>query len=241
MRRIGTYYCCEQAVGTGRQVCSSCEALNYLDTMSHYETLGVAPDASPEDIKRAYRKQSAKHHPDRPGGSTEAQAKVNEAYECLSDPVRRLGYDQNGHDPAKGPSLDDIAEHALQTLIAKILEDEPFGDLVKLLDRHISDSIKSIQLDKDQNIKRIAKLQKKLDRVVRKGTGKESLFNRVVQEQIRRAEAGIAEATRLLEVSERSLQILREHEDTKPTKPEIRGKSGFENIDDMLRHHGFRF
>lgn len=213
--------------------------------MNHYETLGVPKDASPEDIKRAYRKQSAKHHPDRPGGSTEAQAKVNEAYECLSDPVRRLGYDQNGHDPAKGPSLDDIAEHALQTLIAKILEDEPYGDLVKLLDEHITDSIESIKADKVTNERRIAKLQKKLDRVVRKNAGKESLFNRVLQEQIRRAEAGIAEAARLLEVSERSLQILREHEDTKPTQPEIRVKSGFESrfesIADFQRRHGFGF
>ena len=241
MKRLSCHYCCEQAFGTGRQVCSSCEALTYLDTMNHYETLGVAPDASPEDIKRAYRKKSAKHHPDRPSGSTEAQAKVNEAYECLSDPVRRLSYDQNGHDPAKGPSLDDIAEHALQTLIAKILEDEPFGDLVKLLDGHISESIEAIRRDKDQNTRRIAKLQKKLDRVVRKSAGKESLFNRVLKEQIRRAEAGIAEATRLLEVSERSLQILREHEDTKPTNPEIRVQSGFESVFDLQRRHGFGF
>lgn len=204
--------------------------------MSHYETLGVAPDASPEDIKRAYRKKSAKHHPDRPSGSTEAQAKVNEAYACLSDPVRRLGYDQTGRDPAKGPSLDDVAEHALQTLIARILEDEPDGDLVQLLDKHITDSVRSIRADKAAHEKRVARLSKQLDRVVRKSTGGESLFNRVLRDQIKQAEAGIEKAQQLLEVSERSLQILREHEDTKPKSPKTtRDMSAF--MDEINRFH----
>lgn len=211
--------------------------------MNHYETLGVASDASPDDIKRAFRKKSSQHHPDKPGGNAEAMAAVNAAYECLGDPVRRVGYDQTGRDPANGPTLDDIAEHALQTLIAQILEESPDGDLVKLLDKHITKSINSIHSDKAANEKRVTRLGKQLDRVVRKSAGRTSLFNRVLQDQIRRAEAEIEEAARLLEVSQRSLEILRDHEDTAPTAqaPQRHHPSAFGGIDEMLRANRFRF
>lgn len=185
----------------------------------HYETLGVPKDASPEDIKRAFRKQSSKNHPDRHGGSpeaTEAMAKVNAAYAVLSDPARRLGYDQTGRDPAEGPTLDDIAEHALQTLIQQILEDNPKGNLVQLLEQHITKSIEQLQAQVKKHERAIARLTKQLDRVVRKSAGRDSLFNRVLERQIKQSKDAIEEAERLMEVSRRSLEILKDHEDTKP-------------------------
>ena len=65
-----------------------------------YKVLGVSPDASDEDIKRAYRKLAKKYHPDLNPGDTEAEQKfkeVNEAYEVLSDKDKRARYDQFGH------------------------------------------------------------------------------------------------------------------------------------------------
>lgn len=80
--------------------------------MNHYEVLGVARDATPEQIKQAYRAASSKAHPDKDGGSTEAMAAVNLAYETLSDPERRKRYDETGQDrPAR--SLQDDAVSAL--------------------------------------------------------------------------------------------------------------------------------
>lgn len=216
MKHLTCPYCCEHAVGTGRQVCSDCESLNYFDdTMNHYETLGVTSDASPEDIKRAFRKKSSKHHPDKPGGNAEAMAAVNAAYECLSDPTRRLGYDQTGRDPAKGPSLDDVAEHALQSLIRQMLDDARPGNLVHMLNTHITRRIASIKQDMQLNERKVVRLSKQLDRVVRKNS-RMSLFNRVVQEQIDRANSEMDQARQQLEVSQRALEILLEHEDTKP-------------------------
>jgi len=68
----------------------------------YYETLGVPKNASEEEIKKAYRKQAMKHHPDRNQGdaSKDAEAKfkdAKEAYEMLSDPQKRAAYDQYGH------------------------------------------------------------------------------------------------------------------------------------------------
>lgn len=57
-----------------------------------YETLGVPKGASEEEIKRAYRKLAAKHHPDR-GGDTAKFQEVQSAYETLSDPVKRQQHD----------------------------------------------------------------------------------------------------------------------------------------------------
>ncbi len=64
-----------------------------------YGLLGVRPDATDEEIKRAYRKRARELHPDANGGDPEAEAKFKEvsfAYEVLRDPERRARYDRFG-------------------------------------------------------------------------------------------------------------------------------------------------
>lgn len=60
--------------------------------MSHYETLGVSKTATPDEIKRAYRKLASQHHPDK-GGDTAKFQQIEEAYRILSDPQQREQYD----------------------------------------------------------------------------------------------------------------------------------------------------
>lgn len=60
--------------------------------MDHYKTLGVAKNATPDDIKKAYRRLAAIHHPDKGGDTAEFQ-KVQLAYEILSDPEKKQQYD----------------------------------------------------------------------------------------------------------------------------------------------------
>ena len=61
--------------------------------MDYYSTLGVSKNASPEELKKAYKKLSMQHHPDRTGGDDSRFKQINEAYSTLKDPQKRNEYD----------------------------------------------------------------------------------------------------------------------------------------------------
>jgi molecular chaperone DnaJ len=70
----------------------------------YYEVLGIARDASAEEIKKAFRKLAFQYHPDRnkDAGAADKFKEINEAYEVLSDADKRSAYDRFGHDAAGG-------------------------------------------------------------------------------------------------------------------------------------------
>ena len=85
-------------------------------TRDYYEVLGVANDASDEDIKRAYRRLAMKHHPDRNPDDAQAEVKFKEsaeAYEVLSNSQKRTTYDKFGHSGLRStPGHDFSSMHA---------------------------------------------------------------------------------------------------------------------------------
>lgn len=70
------------------------------DKRDYYEVLGVSRDATPDDLKKAYRKLAVKYHPDKNPGDKAAEEKfkeVSEAYDILNDADKRAAYDRYGH------------------------------------------------------------------------------------------------------------------------------------------------
>jgi molecular chaperone DnaJ len=71
-----------------------------LSSRDYYEVLGVNRDASPEELKKAYRKLAHQYHPDKNPDNPEAEARfkeASEAYAVLSDAEKRAQYDRFGH------------------------------------------------------------------------------------------------------------------------------------------------
>jgi len=94
----------------------------------YYEVLSVSREAASDDLRKAYRREALKHHPDRNPGDGSAEAKfkeINEAYQVLSDENKRRIYDQFGHaglDGSMGGGADgmgDVFAH-MQDLFAEM-------------------------------------------------------------------------------------------------------------------------
>ena len=71
-----------------------------MSKRDYYEVLEVGKNASPEEIKKAYRKKAIQFHPDKNPGDTASEEKFKEAaeaYEVLSNAEKKQRYDQFGH------------------------------------------------------------------------------------------------------------------------------------------------
>jgi len=98
-----------------------------------YEVLGVKRDASPEEIKKAYRQLALKNHPDKNPGDAEAERRFKEgaeAYEVLSDQAKRQRYDRYGHAGLEGAGVHDFRNaEDIMSVFGDIIGGGLFGDL----------------------------------------------------------------------------------------------------------------
>ncbi|KAJ7958712.1 DnaJ subfamily B member like [Quillaja saponaria] len=109
--------------------------------VDYYNILNVDKNASDDDLKKAYRKLAMKWHPDKnPTNKKEAEAKfkqISEAYEVLSDPQKRVVYDQDGEEglkdmppPGSGPSgggSSGFNPRNAEDIFAEFFGSSPFG------------------------------------------------------------------------------------------------------------------
>ena len=107
----------------------------------YYETLGVSKQASPDEIKKAYRDLAKKHHPDK-GGNAEKFKEVAEAYEILSDPDKRTQYDHFGH---IGPNQNFDFDLKDFTRARRDFEEFGFGSFEDIVDMFFGEGVRTGQ------------------------------------------------------------------------------------------------
>lgn len=171
--------------------------------MTHYDTLGVPPDAAPEDIKSAFRKKAMQHHPDR-GGCADDMVEVNKAYAVLSNDAMRRKYDQTGDD-REMPSIDTQANNLLMKLFAQAIENDITNPVF-----HAKTSIEATLQKID---KQIASVKAKIVRLEgRKGAVKvesgDNIFTRLVDSQIAQHSGSITLMENNRDVGRRALELL---------------------------------
>lgn len=181
---------------------------------THYETLGVARNATPDEIKQAYRREAGKAHPDREGGSGERMASVNRAYHCLSDPDRRATYDRTGNDNG-GNSVGDEAVKMVLQLFADALTQDVDRDFVGFVRTTLTNRQASAKADLKRLSRAVVKIEKKRDRV-RAKEGAPNLFQQLVDANVRRINEAIHNGESELQVFEAALALLDQHESNDP-------------------------
>lgn len=179
--------------------------------MTHYDVLGVGKDATPEQIQKAYRRMSSKHHPDRKGGSTREMAAINKAYECLSDREKRTYYDLHGEEQ----NLSTLEQQALQIIyqiLSQLIGQCDEGDFVTAIVANLKKNLSDLRQQQPQLEKRITKLERQRKCIRRKKKDKENLLDNVFQQQIDAIREKIADLPEAIELGKRALEIMEDYE-----------------------------
>lgn len=146
--------------------------------MKLYELLGVARDATEEQIKRAYRKLAKRLHPDMPGGDKEKFAAINHAHAVLTDAARRAHYDLTGDDLPKPPTdelqakAQDMLAHLLRCIIADAGADIVSAPVISLMRDHLVKAQKELDKRIEKHKHDLAKAEGLAPRFKRKPTAK---------------------------------------------------------------------
>jgi len=175
-----------------------------------YEILKVMSDATAEQIKKAYRREAQKAHPDREGGNQDKFHSIAVAYEVLSDPGRREKYDATG-DIDEQPNA---VEGKLAELFSALIDAGKFeGDIVLTCRDHIkaaisqlNDQINKITLENEKLIKQLGRI----------ASDDFNLYEQILQSKIDNFEKVIAQAIAERELLGDVIEALSHYNDESP-------------------------
>lgn len=173
---------------------------------SHYETLGVDPSASPEEIKRVYRKKAATAHPDKQTGDQETMAALNHAYDVLSDPGRRLLYDKTGDDSQKPE------QELIRTVLTAVFSDGLQKDVPHILN-HAKQLLKEGQATMEGQVDEVTKRRDKLkvrrEKIVKKSG--ENVFQMIIDQQLASFDQNLAKLEVDLDICHKAMAELKKY------------------------------
>lgn len=174
-----------------------------------YDVLGVASDASPSDIKKAYRKLAKKHHPDAGGADDDRFSAITKAYNVLSDEAKRKHYDETG----EGDDPPDNAHSEALNLIVHILVQIVAALPAEGID--IIGKIREVILKGDEanrnRLKAIDAEVAKLNKVIKRLKGGTGFIEKALQSSIADAEKSRVQTNAMLVTTARALEMLKDY------------------------------
>lgn len=212
--------------------------------MNPYEVLGVPHTASADDIKQARRRLASMYHPDREQSPEDAlkMRDVNAAYDILSDPERRAGFDKYGIDP-KVLEIDKQCEQLVTDLLQQYFFSAAEDHNVLGLAR---ESVRQGRQDNQQKLallrQRHATLTKKRNLLrVKKGNAARNLWAEAVDRQLARMSDEFKSFDTAIALSTRMLEMLDAYETDAPPPPGSRRIYGIDGLDLDLDMDAFRY
>lgn len=188
-----------------------------------YETLGVPKGAPKSEIRKAYRKQAKKAHPDA-GGSPEEFALVKAAHDTLTDDKMRAHYDRTGEFKGKEPdnSLGDMLQ-CVSYRLDKVLEraDQSYGGVDTAIQSNvvakIQDEIRRTVCDLSTNLENAKKARKLNERMLKrfrrkKSDGEPNMMEWMIGGRLAEITDAIRQMEKNQETAERAIKFLADYE-----------------------------
>jgi curved DNA-binding protein CbpA len=190
---------------------------------NYYDTLGVKPDASAADIKKAYRRKAKESHPDK-GGTDEEMAQAADAYRVLSSPELRARYDA-GEDTKESAPFAEIVEHEVIRRFGSFIDematwDEPTaymseGAMLEAVREHLRQEIAQVGKESEKLSGQITRLEKRIGRVSRKDGGL-NVFETLLVAKIKHGKEILASAAERAELLKAVLVEIDVYEEQRP-------------------------
>ena len=216
--------------------------------MSLYDDLGVAPDATPEQLTAAYRRLSKQHHPDA-GGDAEAFARVTHAASILRDPARRAQYDATGREDFREVAPDAEAFALLVGEFALLLGEFVSGaldgsvDLIARVKVQLNRAVKEHRAQADKMRAMARRLDDSAARLARKTSDADGLAS-LIADQARQLADLIGQIDAHLVNLTRAVELADDWDWRTDQRPPADASGWFSNIDPnasiSLFHNGGR-
>ena len=194
--------------------------------MNHYETLNIKPDATPDEIKSAYRAKANETHPDK-GGDAAEFAPVATAYKTLIDPELRLLYDTTGSD--KRTPIEVEVQNILMAMFNDALAQDGDFEMLAYIKKKVDDGGKQIPVEVKRLKDRQKKLTKKRGKITSKGV---NLFQQLCDAELRNIDGQLANLDHQSVVHKAVVKAIREYKEDweKPTP-----RKSFQTMADLLQ------
>lgn len=175
-----------------------------------YDIIGVARDATPEEIKRAYRKRARETHPDGEGGNEEEFKRVNQANIILSDPQKRERFDRTGEtEETQSIPIAAVVIGAFERAMQQAAGRWQYTDIVAAMVRLLESDLRGGKEVNRQMSDAVLKMEKWKGRLSH--TGERNLIADHLSRQIEEAQRNIAQNEATMDIVKAAIEHVREY------------------------------